>query len=421
MINCSTYHELCLDWFLEQFKTLNANWESVQNEWASYKDYIDNYFDNLDVSQELMNAMNEWKENGTWDEIINKELLNNIQGDVTELEEKVSTLESDNTTNKSDIVTLQEEVAELQQGTSGLTEIVCVGDSYCTGYQPSGSVSPVLPQVVATDLGLTLHNYAVNASGYTLGGDTNHTFEQQLELAEADSSFSNNSVKYVMIIGGRNDTNNSNTTESSMRTAVASAISFARTNFPNAKVVVVPLWDFSALSDRAQLLFYAIFQTTLRGGAPVICSEQSPFWNFGSKADFYNGTDIHPNSSGTNIFGHLIANLIEGSEYTGFRGNAYTGVFSFTDLDIGVKNGYVYINGTVSNNSAYANGDDIATLPEGLRPSHNVFCIGAGNSGKNPVLIGMKPDGTLELWDLMGCPSTSGQNIIINMVYPIGI
>lgn len=418
---CSSYHELCLDWFLEQFKFLNSEWESVKSEWSSYKDYIDNYFDNLDVSEELMDAMNQWKEDGTWDEIINKELLNNIQGDVTELEGRTDTLETDNATNKTDIAELQEEVSELQQGSSGLTEIICVGDSYSTGYQPSGSVSPVLPQVVANDIGLTLHNYAVNASGYTKGGDTNHTFLQQLEEAEGDSNLNNNAVKYVLIIGGRNDASGPAATESAMRTAVENTIDFAKTAFPNAEIVVVPLWDFSVLSDSAQTLFYAIYQTALRRKAPVLTSENSPFWMVGSTADFYNGTDIHPNSSGTNIFGHLISNLIQGSDYTGFRGNAYTKIFNFTDLDVGIKNGYVYINGTVSNNRTYANGDDIATLPSELRPGHNVFSIGAGNNGEDPVLIGMKPDGTLELWSLMKCPNTSNNNIIINMVYPVGI
>ena len=51
-------HELNLDWFLKEFKTLVETWEQVQSDWNSLHDYVQNYFDNLDVQTEIDNKIN---------------------------------------------------------------------------------------------------------------------------------------------------------------------------------------------------------------------------------------------------------------------------------------------------------------------------------------------------------------------------
>ena len=51
-------HELNLDWFLAKFKELVEEWNQVQGEWTSLHDYVQNYFDNLNVQTEIDNKIN---------------------------------------------------------------------------------------------------------------------------------------------------------------------------------------------------------------------------------------------------------------------------------------------------------------------------------------------------------------------------
>lgn len=51
-------HELNLDWFLAKFKELVEEWNQVQGEWDSLHDYVQNYFDNLNVQTEIDNKIN---------------------------------------------------------------------------------------------------------------------------------------------------------------------------------------------------------------------------------------------------------------------------------------------------------------------------------------------------------------------------
>lgn len=68
----TNFHELNLDWFLSTFKELLAQWEEQQIEFADLKDaweqlhdYVENYFDNLDVQQEINNKLDQMAEDGS--------------------------------------------------------------------------------------------------------------------------------------------------------------------------------------------------------------------------------------------------------------------------------------------------------------------------------------------------------------------
>ncbi len=77
------FHELNLDWFLEQFKQLKDDWEALAADNAEFKqtltesfdtldhtvqtftDFVTNYFDNLNVQTEINNKLNEMVTDGT--------------------------------------------------------------------------------------------------------------------------------------------------------------------------------------------------------------------------------------------------------------------------------------------------------------------------------------------------------------------
>ena len=73
----SDFHELNLDWFLYTFKGLLAEWEAMGIKFSdldaavkALKAYVMNYFDNLDVQDEINNKIDELVESGQLDDII---------------------------------------------------------------------------------------------------------------------------------------------------------------------------------------------------------------------------------------------------------------------------------------------------------------------------------------------------------------
>lgn len=63
-------HELNLDWFLAKFKDLVETWNNVESEWNSLHDYVQNYFENLNVQTEIDNKINAMILNGTFADIV---------------------------------------------------------------------------------------------------------------------------------------------------------------------------------------------------------------------------------------------------------------------------------------------------------------------------------------------------------------
>ena len=80
-----SYYEM-LVWFTEYMKntiipTINNNGlavEELQDKYIELKSYVDNYFTNLDVQQEINNKLDEMATNGTLDEIINQQIFSNL-------------------------------------------------------------------------------------------------------------------------------------------------------------------------------------------------------------------------------------------------------------------------------------------------------------------------------------------------------
>lgn len=66
----SDMHELNLDWFLKKFKELVEEWNQVQDDWTSLHDYVQNYFDNLNVQTEIDNKINAMILDGTFADIV---------------------------------------------------------------------------------------------------------------------------------------------------------------------------------------------------------------------------------------------------------------------------------------------------------------------------------------------------------------
>ena len=88
-----TYEEqiLTIGRYLEEvvYPAINNNAEALkelQDLFIELKDFVENYFDNLDVQQEINNKLNVMIEDGTFDNIINQELFNNLNQQISNLQ-----------------------------------------------------------------------------------------------------------------------------------------------------------------------------------------------------------------------------------------------------------------------------------------------------------------------------------------------
>lgn len=66
----SNFHDMNMDEIIKILREMQDEWAATKEEWASYKDFIDNYFANLDVSQEVLEALQTMASTGALNVII---------------------------------------------------------------------------------------------------------------------------------------------------------------------------------------------------------------------------------------------------------------------------------------------------------------------------------------------------------------
>lgn len=180
--------------------------------------------------------------------------------------------------------------------------LVGIGDSYFEGFRTDNPATDSMIVKAAGLLGLECRNYAVGGSGYTIGGNKGKTFKQQIQQASAELGAGKDAVKYVVIGGGRNDSVSA-VTES----IVYDTLTTAKTLFPNAEIVQIPMmWDNSWPSfDQAQK--YGVMCEGGRHAAAKIVYDAPSwglFWGSGM-------TDIHPNTQGSSVYSQYLAKGIK--------------------------------------------------------------------------------------------------------------
>lgn len=232
-----------------------------------------------------------------WRQVANySELYADVQNRIIALEEDMEDAEEAIGILNTDVTDLDRRVSNLENNT---VIGVVVGDSYTT-YDPlSGDVTyPHNFGEILVDQGYLdeVHSYGVNGSRYTLTSSQN--FKSQLEDAAADDSFDNDEVSYVIIEGGQNERfeaayGETNTFYISLTASVKATIEYAMSTFPNAKVVVVPIfWDgILANVNDYHVIWSAIYDTAADLGA--LYDKNSVF--YGRGANYTWGTDhVHP-------------------------------------------------------------------------------------------------------------------------------
>lgn len=80
----SNFHEMNMDELIKIFLDMQDEWNETKEEWATYKDYIDNYFNTLDLSEETYNAILRMIENGVFHETVDPVIITETEEWLTE-------------------------------------------------------------------------------------------------------------------------------------------------------------------------------------------------------------------------------------------------------------------------------------------------------------------------------------------------
>lgn len=202
---------------ITQTNTTTENMQALQTAFNTLKDYVDHYFDTLDVQDEVNNKLEVMATDGTLENIINQEIFGEIN-------------------NKIDLINSE--------------KTVFVGDSYALGVNPDSDTLTPWCNTMAGLMGLSSSDYTVVAEagcGFNREGTGGHTFLTKLQ--SVISTITNkNMVKNVIVCGGYND----NTyTVTNIKNEISSFVTYCKQQFPNATIYIGCIGYRREISDSA--------------------------------------------------------------------------------------------------------------------------------------------------------------------------
>lgn len=248
--------------------------------------------------------------------------------------------------------------------------LIAIGDSYFEGFRTNNPATDSMIIKAAQKLGLKCNNFAIGGSGFITGT----TFLQQLQKANSTTT-DKTKIKYVVIGGGRNDAYNK-----LKENDVATALTYAKTNFPYSKIVFIPMMFDNTWPTRDDGQKYGVMCAGGRN-ANVLTVKDAPSWGLYYASGM---TDIHPNTEGSEIYAQYIATAIQNNM------SAMPRVERHTDVKFaGITNGSL---------SVFINGLEISYVFRGTKAewNQNIFAtVNKSNTwGAWTLLLGFLDNGT---------------------------
>lgn len=185
--------------------------EELTNAFNDLQNYVNNYFDNLDVQDEINNKLNEMAKSGELDELVGKYVTNDIQLQIDSINEEIKNIKNE--------------------------EIIIVGDSYLAGQGLENPTTENFGYILMTKLGMTTDNFHIWAEGgssFTNSGNQGHTWQQIVE-SKLETIVPQNITK-IIFAGGYNDI--VATTPAQIETAMNKCIDYVKSVLPNATIYV---------------------------------------------------------------------------------------------------------------------------------------------------------------------------------------
>lgn len=240
--------------------------------------------------------------------------LGGYSGTAASINSTATMAKDDASVAKSTAAVAQTAVNAVAAVTTDLTELVWIGDSLSTGYQPGMAAlaeSERIPQRVASKLGLNLHVFANNASGYGKAGDGGKTFltlaSEALSAMDVDAR---RKVKYVVVCGGRNDTGDTYSSALGVFNTLLGTGPRASRNFPNASAHAIFLWDDASIPNANAQAINGIASAAAANG--LVWHPWTWTLGMGHQDWFAKENDPHYNANGSNFIASVLASAIAG-------------------------------------------------------------------------------------------------------------
>lgn len=338
--------------------------------------YIDNYFDNLDVQEEIDNKLDEMAKSGELSDIIAQYLRvasvlafdtkaslksadNLVNGSITRtLGEssyndgkgsyyKIRTVTSGDVIDDNNILALAnfptliaEKIADyrMNQAESNINSIntslnrivnkkyIIVGDSYAEGYTPDGNVTG-WAELLKNLLGLNSANCTIVYRGGCGFTPTNNTYTDLINALSNDSN-----VTDIIVAGGYNDKN------ASYESILDGSLAFktaCNTKFPNA-TIYLGFIGFSNTTER--------YSFNTRRNYYVSVASQHGYnylnnveYSLRNTYDAFASDNYHPNATGQSMLSRMI--------YEAYKTGSANVVFSYTNLSLEVLSDFDSITG----------------------------------------------------------------------------
>ena len=308
-----------------------------------------------EISQNIESVVNEilteWLEDGTLEEIIGS-ALGDLQNDIDAVSDRVSTIEK----------------KYIPFKLTGVKTIL-IGNSYAAG--TGGTNGRGWCYYFEEITGVDAYVIHQNGGDFIAPGNQNASYPN-VTAVQALTNYANtlttaqkNEVKLIVYGGGYNDHNYIGT---SLVTAVTNFVTTARTLFPNAKVVIVPMYCGAKFTS-SDLFHYGnyIAKGALEAGA--VTTENAFTWLYGR--GFHNEDNIHPTDSGYKVLGYYTASLVQGWDgiYQPVLG---AGVEYESDVS---SVGFRYVRGrdAISFTGALRIADEVGTVPRKLATLPDTF------------------------------------------------
>lgn len=266
----SNFHELNQDWFLNEFNKVIAQWKAMQKNFDNLQDafndlksYVQDYFKNLDVQEEINNKIDSLVTNGYFDTFLNDYFKN--------LKKRV---------------------------------FILIGDSYGENpYDYKGGWTTPFKSFSGLTEGVNCFTSCVGGTGFVEKGNTGKTFLDLLKDINIGTVNPEN-VTDILICGGCNDVD---TSYNDLNAAILSFRNYCKQHFINANLNISMIGLFKSSNKRKLLLSKVLrsYQLAVNYGMMYIDSTCCLH-----RYDFIGVDGIHPTNAGCINIGRNLYNAL---------------------------------------------------------------------------------------------------------------
>lgn len=279
--------------------TLGTQMENVTNAFIDLQNYVNNYFDDLNVQNEIDNKLNKMVEDGTFDNIINNKIFEDLNNKIN--------------TNTINISKNSESISNIINDENNNTTIM-IGDSYGVGITSGGTITGWCDRVKnLLDLpNEQYYKFVEGGSGFCKQGVNSHNFLQLLQ-SNIDTIIDKNLVKNIIVCGGFNDDSYN---AQDLNQNISDFVNYCKNNFPNAKIYCGMVGNSGASNNTGTEIRESLSNNVLRSYQNIVTFKNCFYLNgieyiMHDYFDFMSNDNIHPNELGYSYLSYYIVQALK--------------------------------------------------------------------------------------------------------------